>query len=188
MGSLLVEVGQCGCQIGSKLHADLLQYKESSYLKRLKSDTLHTIMIDTEPKILKPIQENRKEFSFLDPANIKFFQYGRGNNWSYGYLDSRKVKSTPEEQANTSSLASRTFSQGKPASFTEKYYQENSQILEFALDAIRKEIERTDCFLGVNLICSLGGGTGSGLGTRLCEEIKDNMRIRILAQYCLSIK
>lgn len=92
MGSLLVEIGQCGCQIGGRLHADLMQYKESSYLKRLKSDTLHAILIDTEPKILKPIQENRKDFYFLDPSNIKFFQHGRGNNWSYGYLDARRVK------------------------------------------------------------------------------------------------
>lgn len=71
----------------------------------------------------------------------------------------------------------------KPVSFTEKYYQENTQILEFTMNAIRKEIEKTDCFMGVNLICSLGGGTGSGLGTRLCEEIKELMQIRVLTQY-----
>jgi len=98
-------------------------------------------MIDTEPKILKPIQENRKDFGFLDPSNIKFFQHGRGNNWSYGYLDSRKTKEPqPEQLANVSFLTNRTFSQSKPASFTEKYFKENSQIIEFTLDAIRREI------------------------------------------------
>jgi hypothetical protein len=127
-------------------------------------------MIDTEPKILKPLIENRSEYPYLDPSNIKFFQNGRGNNWSYGYLDMLRYKNLKvEDLANVSFLTNRTFSKVKPASFTEKYYLENTQILEFTLDSIRREIEKTDCFLGINVMCSLGGGTGSGLGTRIIE-------------------
>lgn len=123
MGSLLIEIGQCGCQIGSKLHEELMRSKETSYLRRLKSDVLHTVMIDTEPKILKPIIENRAQFSYLDPANIKYFQNGRGNNWSYGYLDMLRYKNLKmDDLANVSFLTNRTFSKIKPASFTEKYY------------------------------------------------------------------
>ena len=49
-------------------------------------------MIDTEPKILKPILEDRKRFNFIDPKNIMFYQYGRGNNWGLGYMDFEKKK------------------------------------------------------------------------------------------------
>jgi len=38
---------------------------------------------------------------------------------------------------------------------------------------MRKEIEKVDYFIGLNLMYSLGGGTGSGLGSRLIEEFKD---------------
>ena len=45
---------------------------------------MHAIMIDTEPKVIKNILS--KQPKWLDPVNVKYFQYGRGNNWSYGYL------------------------------------------------------------------------------------------------------
>ena len=41
-------------------------------------------MLDTEPKVLKPLLD--KTPNWMDPSNIKCFEYGRGNNWSYGYL------------------------------------------------------------------------------------------------------
>ncbi len=41
-------------------------------------------MIDTEPKVLKPFIDNPPKW--LDVNNVKYFQYGRGNNWSYGYM------------------------------------------------------------------------------------------------------
>ena len=41
-------------------------------------------MIDTEPKVLKPFIDNPPKW--LDPNNVKYFQHGRGNNWSYGYM------------------------------------------------------------------------------------------------------
>ena len=82
MGSLFVEVGQCGCQIGVPLNSKLSQ---SYYCTRNRPpQRLHAIMIDTEPKVIKQILE--KQYKWLDPDNVKYFQYGRGNNWSYGYL------------------------------------------------------------------------------------------------------
>jgi tubulin delta len=49
-------------------------------------------LVDTEPKILKPLLEDRKRFSFIDLKNIMFYQYGRGNNWGLGYMDTVKHK------------------------------------------------------------------------------------------------
>jgi hypothetical protein len=37
------------------------------------------------------------------------------------------------------------------------------------MDMIRKEIEKSDYLLGIMSLNSLGGGTGSGLGSRLLE-------------------
>ena len=41
------------------------------------------------------------------------------------------------------------------------------------MDIIRRETERADCVQAYQLTHSLGGGTGSGLGTLLLNEIRD---------------
>ncbi|KAM3873356.1 tubulin delta chain-like [Diretmus argenteus] len=51
--------------------------------------------------------------------------------------------------------------------------EENNGLLHRAMDAVRREAERRDYYGGVMLLHSLSGGTGSGLGSKLCEEIRD---------------
>ena len=51
-------------------------------------------------------------------------------------------------------------------------------LYERAMEALRKEVERSDFFLGMVMVHSLAGGTGSGLGSRLIEEYRD--------EYCKS--
>jgi hypothetical protein len=41
-------------------------------------------MVDTEPKVLKPFID--KPPKWLDSQNVRYFEHGRGNNWSYGYM------------------------------------------------------------------------------------------------------
>ncbi|XP_072269532.1 uncharacterized protein [Pyxicephalus adspersus] len=47
-------------------------------------------------------------------------------------------------------------------------------LLERTMESFRKELERRDCYSGTVILHSLCGGTGSGLGSRLCQEIRDN--------------
>lgn len=48
------------------------------------------------------------------------------------------------------------------------------ELVELALEATRREVERChEAHLGTVMLHSLGGGTGSGLGTRLLEEFRD---------------
>ncbi|XP_063306923.1 tubulin delta chain-like [Pelobates fuscus] len=46
-------------------------------------------------------------------------------------------------------------------------------LLDLTMESFRKEVERRDCYSGTVLLHSLCGGTGSGLGAHLCEEIRD---------------
>jgi tubulin beta len=41
------------------------------------------------------------------------------------------------------------------------------------LDVVRKEAESCDCLQGFQLTHSLGGGTGSGMGTLLISKIRE---------------
>ena len=49
----------------------------------------------------------------------------------------------------------------------DRYITENKAIWDFILERVRRELETMDCAMAINVISSLGGGTGSGLGTKL---------------------
>merc|ERR1712218_658869 len=52
-----------------------------------------------------------------------------------------------------------------------------------ALDVIRKEVENCDAPQGFQICHSLGGGTGSGMGTLLLLKIRDAYPDRITTTY-----
>ena len=63
------------------------------------------------------------------------------------------------------------------------YYTEGLEIVEDIMDLVRKESESCDCLQAFQLSHSLGGGTGSGLGTLLLSRIREEYPDRILATY-----
>ena len=48
------------------------------------------------------------------------------------------------------------------------------------LDVVRKEAETSDCLQGFQLAHSLGGGTGSGMGTLLLSKIREEYPDRLM--------
>ncbi|KAH9492750.1 hypothetical protein Btru_026240 [Bulinus truncatus] len=53
-------------------------------------------------------------------------------------------------------------------------YFSNDNILDDAVEAVRKEVERCDLYSGTVVYHSLSGGTGSGLGAHIIELLKEN--------------
>ena len=51
------------------------------------------------------------------------------------------------------------------------HYTEGAELIDSVLDVVRKEAEGCDCLQGFQITHSLGGGTGSGMGT-LIELLK----------------
>lgn len=181
MGSLFIEIGQCGCQIGTQLNPKLAG---SYYATRTRApNRLHAIMLDTEPKVLQPLLALQPKW--LDPLNLRFFQYGRGNNWSYGYLHDLPNKKNYEEILPK--YRQHSHMELSPV-MMERYIEENKSIWEFVLERVRRELETVDCAMAVNVIGSLGGGTGSGLGTKIVEKLHDEINLDILGHFVLPNK
>ncbi|XP_076629472.1 tubulin beta-1 chain-like isoform X2 [Colletes latitarsis] len=63
------------------------------------------------------------------------------------------------------------------------YYTEGSELADTALDIIRKEAESCDLMQGIQVLHSLGGGTGSGMGSLLATKMKEEYPDRILKTY-----
>lgn len=55
--------------------------------------------------------------------------------------------------------------------------------MDSVLDVIRKESEGCDYLQGFQMTHSLGGGTGSGMGTLLLSKIREEFPDRILATF-----
>ena len=56
-------------------------------------------------------------------------------------------------------------------------------MVDSVLDVIRKEAESCDCLQGFQMTHSLGGGTGSGMGTLLISKIREEYPDRIMNTY-----
>jgi len=63
------------------------------------------------------------------------------------------------------------------------HYTEGAELVEEVLDKVRMEVEGADAPQGFQLFHSLGGGTGSGMGTLLLLKIRDSYPDRITSTY-----
>ena len=55
--------------------------------------------------------------------------------------------------------------------------------MDTVLDVVRREAEGCECLQGFQLTHSLGGGTGSGMGTLLIGKIKEEYPDRIMNSF-----
>ena len=63
------------------------------------------------------------------------------------------------------------------------HYTEGAELVDSVLDVVRKESESCDCLQGFQMTHSLGGGTGSGLGTLLISKIREEYPDRIMSTF-----
>lgn len=59
------------------------------------------------------------------------------------------------------------------------HYTEGAELVDAIIDVVRREAENCDCLQGFQLCHSLGGGTGSGMGTLLMSKIREEYPDRI---------
>jgi len=65
------------------------------------------------------------------------------------------------------------------------HYTEGAELVQAVLDRVRQEIETCDSPQGFQVFHSLGGGTGSGMGTLLLLKIRDGYPDRITTTYSI---
>eukprot|EP00172_Hildenbrandia_rubra_P000971 Plantae.Rhodophyta-Hildenbrandia_rubra.ctg15606.p1 GENE.Plantae.Rhodophyta-Hildenbrandia_rubra.ctg15606~~Plantae.Rhodophyta-Hildenbrandia_rubra.ctg15606.p1 ORF type:complete len:449 (+),score=60.90 Plantae.Rhodophyta-Hildenbrandia_rubra.ctg15606:236-1582(+) len=63
------------------------------------------------------------------------------------------------------------------------HYTEGAELIDEVLDVVRREAEAVDVLQGFQISHSLGGGTGSGLGTLLVSRIREEYPDRIMCAY-----
>jgi len=74
-------------------------------------------------------------------------------------------------------------SNGAGNNWAKGHYTEGAELVDKVIDAVRKETENCDAPQGFQICHSLGGGTGSGMGTLLLLKIRDTYPDRITTTY-----
>lgn len=78
-------------------------------------------------------------------------------------------------------FSSITGDSGAGNNWAKGFYTNGCNLLEEVLDAVRKEAEACDSIQGFQVAHSLGGGTGSGLGTLILYHLQEEYPDRILS-------
>ena len=63
------------------------------------------------------------------------------------------------------------------------HYTEGAELIDSVLDVVRKESESCDCLQGFQVCHSMGGGTGSGMGTLLISKIREEYPDRMMLTF-----
>jgi len=72
---------------------------------------------------------------------------------------------------------------GAANNWAKGHYTEGAEIIDLILDIVRKEAESCDFLQGFQLTHSLGGGTGSGMGTLLIAKVREEYPDRIMCTF-----
>jgi tubulin beta len=63
------------------------------------------------------------------------------------------------------------------------HYTEGAELVDTVMDVVRREAEGCDSLQGFQICHSLGGGTGSGMGTLLISRIREEYPDRMMATF-----
>ncbi|KAE8161528.1 Tubulin/FtsZ, GTPase domain-containing protein [Aspergillus tamarii] len=66
------------------------------------------------------------------------------------------------------------------------HYTEGAELVDSVVDVVRREAESCDCLQGFQITHSLGGGTGSGMGTLLISKIREEFPDRMMATFSVA--
>ncbi|KAI1713554.1 tubulin/FtsZ family, GTPase domain-containing protein [Ditylenchus destructor] len=161
-----VQAGQCGNQIGSKFWEVI-------------SDE-HGIQPDGSYKGDSDLQLERINVYYNEASGGKYVPRSVLVDLEPGTMDSIRAGAygqlfRPDNFVFGQSGAGNNWAKG--------HYTEGAELVDNVLDVVRKEAEGCDCLQGFQLTHSLGGGTGSGMGTLLVSKIREEYPDRIMSSF-----
>ncbi|CDW51932.1 Beta-tubulin isotype 2 [Trichuris trichiura] len=163
---ICLQIGQCGNQVGSRFW-ELLCNEHS-----IQHDG--SLMAATElQKEMLTVYFNMLETGRLIPRSVLVdLEPGPLNSIRCGPLG--KLFHPESFIAGTS---------GTGNNWAKGFHTDGLELLDSILDVVRKEAENCDCLQGFQVLHSLGGGTGSGLGTRIISYLREEYPDAMVASF-----
>lgn len=167
-----IQAGQCGNQIGANFWETISgehgldfngQYVENIFPSEEKQVRLERVRV---------YYDEAKGDKYVPRALLVDLEPGVLNNIKSGNLGSFF---RPENMIHATNGAGNNWAKG--------HYTEGSELVDQVLDVVRKEVESCDCLQGFQFTHSLGGGTGSGMGTLLITKIREQYPEKIMSTF-----
>jgi len=151
-----VQAGQCGNQIGSKFWEVIADEHGIDPTGNYRGDS--------------KLQLERINVYFNEATESRYVPRAILMDLEPGTMDS--VRAGPFGQLFRPDNF--IFAQsGAGNNWAKGHYTEGAELIDSVLDIVRKEAEGCDCLQGFQITHSLGGGTGSGMGTLLISKIRE---------------
>merc|ERR1712156_60961 len=176
-----VQVGQCGNQTGCAFFQAM--FKEHYLDNNGKYSKPENEQNDADGDGVPDVLENIDVYfrgTTEEKLNAKWIPRGVLVDLEPGTMDVIKASAIgpvfkPDNMIFGNNGAGNNWAKG--------HYTEGAELVESVLDRIRQEIEQCDAPQGFQIFHSLGGGTGSGMGTLLLLKIRDGYPDRITTTY-----
>jgi len=166
---ICLAVGQCGNQIGAKFWEVISEEHGVDAQGTYAGDS--------------PLQLERINVYYNEAAGNKYVPRAVLVDLEPGTMDS--VRAGPYGQLFRPD--NYVFGQsGAGNNWAKGYYTEGAELVESVLDIVRKESETCDCLQGFQITHSLGGGTGSGLGSLLISKVREEFPDRMMATFSVA--
>jgi len=161
-----LQVGQCGNQIGSKFWAVISEE--------------HGIDPSGNYKGKDELQLERINVYYHEATGGKYVPRAILVDLEPGTMDATKSSTygqlfRPDNFVYGQSGAGNNWAKG--------HYTEGAELIDSVLEVVRKEAEACDCLQGFQICHSLGGGTGSGMGTLLLSKIREEYPDRMMCTF-----
>ncbi|XP_070758119.1 tubulin beta-1 chain isoform X4 [Enoplosus armatus] len=158
-----LQIGQCGNQIGSKFWEVISEEHGLNATGLYEGDS--------------NLQLERVNVYFNEAHGGKYVPRGLLVDLEPGTMDSVRGSRIgalfrPDNFIHGNSGAGNNWAKG--------HYTEGAELVEQVVDRVRNESESCDCLQGFQLVHSLGGGTGSGMGTLIINKIREEYPDRIM--------
>jgi tubulin beta len=165
------QVGQCGNQIGNAFWSTMCSEhhleKDGKFIKGKDAKQDQTLL-------------EKIDVYFKEAGEKRFVPRATLVDLEPGTLDVIKASPMggmfkPDNFVFGASGAGNNWAKG--------HYTEGAELIDEVVDVVRREMEGCDAPQGLQITQSLGGGTGSGLGTLLLIKIRDNYPDRITCTF-----
>eukprot|EP01084_Bolivina_argentea_P116498 206982_1 len=149
-------VGKCGLYLGNRFYSTIMR---EHHIDKDGTYNAHQFQIS----------KNNTYFKYKCKKYIPRACFIDIDNSTINHIQSSQLGTLIE----TDNFISDKYSQPL-ITWAKGYYTEGAEFIDNVINKIRMEIETCDNLQGFNMIHSISGGTGSGLGTLILVKLRDN--------------
>jgi tubulin beta len=171
---IVLQIGQCGNQIGAKFWEVIAD-------EHGLDTTGAFVSAEGISSELNNLRTQRLNVYFNEASGGRYVPRAVLVDLEPGVLDTIRTGSPYGGMFHPDNLICAQGGAGN--NWAKGHYTDGAELIDSVLDVVRKEAENCDSLQGFQLTHSIGGGTGSGMGTLLLAKVKEEYPDRMMCSF-----